>query len=122
MNDYDLLGLMDTHKAMKQQGIQGVPDDFFEFLTGIEPVETNDERDVQIGQGTRGYEEGIRDVEQRDKTADYVTNKLGLGESRTGLKHLDQFIPGSTRPYPEHREAMEHKKRLDTRREIGYDK
>ncbi len=38
MNDYELLGLMDTHKAMKNQGVD-VPDSFPEFLAGVTPIE-----------------------------------------------------------------------------------
>jgi len=123
MNDYDLLGLMDTWNAMKANGIKGLPSTFLEALTGIKPID--DGQDVQphqIRQGNTTYEQAIDDVETRDKTADHVTNQLGLGESRTGLTHLDQFIPYSHKPWPQHQEAMDHKDRLDTRREIGYDK
>ena len=37
MNDYELLGLMDTHKALKQQQIQ-VPETFAEFITNLTPI------------------------------------------------------------------------------------
>lgn len=38
MSDYEILGLMDTFKAIRGAGIQGVPDTFTEFLAGIQPV------------------------------------------------------------------------------------
>jgi len=122
MNDYDLLGLMDTHKQMKAQGID-VPDTFAEFLTGIQPIDDGEGMEVpQIGQGDSNYDEAIGDVKMREKTADFVTNKLGIGESRTGLgPALDQFIPGSLKPLPAHQEAFEQGKRLKVREEIGYD-
>ena len=121
MNDYDLLGLMDTHKQMKAQGID-VPNTFAEFLTGVQPIDDGENMVVpQIGQGSGSYEEAINDVKVRAKTADFVTNQLGVGESRTGLSHLDQFIPGSKKPTQSHQEAADHGKRLQTRQEIGYD-
>jgi len=123
MNDYDLLGLMDTHKQMKAQGID-VPDTFTEFLTGIQPVDDGEGMEVpQMGQGDSSYEEAIGDVKRREQTADYVTNQLGVGQAREGISDkLTQFIPGSRKPAPAHAEAMEHGERLRTRQEIGYDK
>ena len=121
MNDYDLLGLMDTHKQMKAQGID-VPSTFAEFLTGIQPIDDGENIEVpQIGQGSGSYEGAIEDVKAREKTADFVTNQLGIGESRTGLTHLDKFIPWSKKPTKSHQEAIDHGRRLKTRQEIGYD-
>lgn len=121
MNDYDLLGLMDTHKQMKAQGID-VPDTFAEFLTGVQPIDDGENIEVpQIGQGSGSYEEGIKEVQQREQTADYVTNQLGVGESTIGSDTLTNFIPGTRRPHPSHEEAFEHGKRLRTRQELGYD-
>ena len=121
MNDYDLLGLMDTHKQMKAQGID-VPNTFAEFLTGIQPIDDGENMVMpQIGQGSGSYEEAVEDVKVRAKTADFVTNQLGVGESRTGLSHLDQFIPWSKKPSQAHQEATEQGKRLKVREEIGYD-
>lgn len=42
MNDYEILALMDTHKVMKQQGID-VPDVFTEFLSGVVPMDIEPE-------------------------------------------------------------------------------
>ena len=121
MNDYDLIGLMDTYNAAKKQGLD-VPNSFTEFLTGITPIDDGVNIETpQITQGNSSYEEGIADVETRAKTADHVTNKLGVGTSRIGSKQLGQFIPGDNQPLPNHQEAFDHGKRLKTRREIGYD-
>ena len=38
MTDYDLLGLMDTHKALKKEGIE-VPDTFAEFLQNVRVID-----------------------------------------------------------------------------------
>ena len=114
--------MMDTYNAMKRDKVQGTPATLTEFLTGIQPVDDGSAPTPQITQGDTTYSDAIKDVEQRDKTADLVTNQLGQGESRTGFEKLDNFIPFSRKPYPHHQEAMEHKDRLDTRREIGYDK
>lgn len=47
MSDFDILGLMDTHKALKKQGID-VPDIFAQFLTGIRPIgNTSTDQQVQ---------------------------------------------------------------------------
>ena len=121
MNDYDLLGLMDTHKQMKAQGID-VPATFAEFLTGIQPIDDGENIEVpQIGQGSSSYEEAIGEVKQREQTADYVTNQLGVGESTIGSDVLTNFIPGTRRPHPAHKEALDHGKRLRIRQELGYD-
>ena len=122
MEDYDLLALMDTWKAMKASGIKGLPTSFTEALTGIKPIDQGPISIPQITQGNTTYEEGIGEVERRDKEANYITNELGIGESRTGLKHMSRFLPGDRKPRQAHQEAMDHKKRLDVRRELGYDK
>ena len=41
MTDYDLLGLYDTHKAMKSEGVDGVPSSFPEFLAGLHNTNNN---------------------------------------------------------------------------------
>ena len=62
MNDYDLLGLMDTYNAMKKQGLD-VPNSFTEFLTGITPIDDGSNIETpQITQGTSSYEEAIGEV------------------------------------------------------------
>jgi len=123
MNSYDLLGLIDTYNAMVRDKVPNTPSTVAEFLTGITPIDDGADKQIpQLGQGTTTYDDGIGDVEIRDKTADYVTNHLGLGQSHTGSAQLDQFIPLPKKPYPAHKEAMEHKDRLDVRRKIGYDK
>ena len=38
MTEYEILGLMDTHKAMKLQQIE-VPDTFSEFITNLTPID-----------------------------------------------------------------------------------
>lgn len=38
MTEYELLGLMDTHKAMKLQQIE-VPNTFSEFITNLTPID-----------------------------------------------------------------------------------
>ncbi len=40
MNDYELLGLIDTHKALVKEGV-GVPAQFSEFLQGLRTTNTN---------------------------------------------------------------------------------
>lgn len=40
MNDYEILSLMDTHKAAKAQGLD-VPITFAEFLKGVQPLGQN---------------------------------------------------------------------------------
>ncbi len=122
MNDYDLLGLMDTWNAMKASGIKGLPSSFLEALTGIKPVGNEPTTIPQITQGKQTYSEATKEIDRRAKEADHVFNELGVGDSRTGLSHLDQFIPFSRKPKPHHQEAMDHKERLDARREMGYDK
>ena len=116
MNDYDLLGLMDTHKQMKAQGIN-VPSTFAEFLTGIQPVDDGENMVVpQIGQGSGSYEEAVDDVKGRAETADLVTHQLGQGADNVpGLSIFGKQPKGA------HKEATEHGKRLKTRQEIGYD-
>ena len=130
MNDYDLLGLMDTYNAAKKQGLD-VPNSFTEFLTGITPLDDGSNIETpQITQGNSSYEEGIANVEMRAKTADYVTNQLGVGDpiiqapgnTIKGSKGIEQFIPFNTKPTKANQEAFDHDKRLKTRREIGYDK
>ena len=37
MNDYDILGLMNTYSTMRREGID-VPDTFTEFLAGVRPI------------------------------------------------------------------------------------
>ena len=121
MNDYDLLGLMDTYNAMKKQGLD-VPNSFTEFLTGITPIDDGSNIETpQITQGTSSYGEAIGEVKQREQTADYVTNQLGVGQSTIGSDTLTNFIPGTRKPHPSHQEAFEHGKRLRTRQELGYD-
>lgn len=129
MNDYDLLGLMDTHKQMKAQGID-VPDTFAEFLTGIQPINDGESVEVpQVGQGSSSYEEAINDVKQRERTADVLTNELGVGDpiiqipgkTHKGSQGIEQFIPFNTKPTAENQEAFEHGKRLRVRQELGYD-
>ena len=123
MNDYDLLGLMDTYNAMKRDKVQGTPATLTEFLTGITPI--NDGANLptqQLSQGNTTYEQGLETVDQRTKTADFVTNQLGVGDSRSGLNHLSKFIPGDRKPKPNHQQAFDEGERLQTRREIGYDK
>jgi hypothetical protein len=123
MNSYDLLGLMDTYNTMVRENVPNTPSTLTEFLTGITPIDDGqDIQTPQLGQGNTTYEQGIDDVEARDKTADLVTNRLGVGQSHTGSAQLDQFIPLPKRPHPQHAEAMEHKDRLDVRRKVGYDK
>ena len=121
MNDYDLLGLMDTHKQMKAQGMN-VPDTFAEFLTGIQPLDTGEDIITpQITQGNTTYNQAVDEVQQREKDAKYITNELGVGTSRSGLEKIGNFIPGDRQPLPNQAEAMEHGKRLRTRQELGYD-
>lgn len=68
MNDYDLLGLMDTHKAMKAQGID-IPDNFQEFITHIQPI---DEREVaQSYTGLDGGEDPITRLVRQQKRAEF---------------------------------------------------
>jgi len=129
MNDYDLLGLMDTYNTMKKQGID-VPNSFTEFLTGITPIDdgTNIET-PQITQGNSSYEEAINEVQRRERTADVLTNQLGVGDpiiqipgkTHKGSKGIEQFIPFNTKPTKANQEAFEHGKRLRTRQELGYD-
>ena len=120
MNDYDLLGLMDTWKAMKASNVQGLPTSFAEALTGLTPVDTGDITIPQITQGNTTQEGAEKEIERRDRQAKYVTNDLGVGTSRLGSDQLGQFIPGDRQPLPTNKEAMDHKKRLDVRREIGF--
>ena len=123
MNSYDLLGLIDTYNAMKRDKVQGTPATIAEFLTGIQPVDDgSDLQTPQLKQGNTTYEQGIQEVERRDKEARYVTNELGVGRSRIGSKQLGQFIPGDNMPSPNHQHVMDQKQRLDDRRELGYDK
>ncbi len=42
-NQYDLLGLMDTYKAMKNEGVDGVPSSFPEFLAGLRKTNNNND-------------------------------------------------------------------------------
>ena len=130
MNDYDLLGLMDTYNAAKKQGLD-VPNSFTEFLTGITPIDDGSNIETpQITQGNSNYEEAINDVKQRERTADVLTNQLGVGEpiikipgkTHKGSQGIEQFIPFNTKPTEENQEAFEHGKRLRTRQELGYDK
>ena len=114
---------MDTYNTMKKEGVPNTPSTLAEFLTGLTPID--DGRDIQtpqIGQGSTTYDQGISDVEARDRTANIVTNELNLGQSQTGSPALDKFSPFPKKPFAQHAEAMEHKDRLDVRREIGYDK
>lgn len=122
MNDYDLLALMDTYNAAKKEGLP-VPSTLAEFLTGLTPLDDgSDTQPHQLQQGTTTYEQGLETVDHRAKTADFVTNKLGVGDSRSGLNHLSRFIPGDRKPKPNHQQAFDEGDRLNTRREIGYDK
>lgn len=129
MNDYDLLGLMDTYNAMKKQGID-VPNSFTEFLTGITPIDDGSNIETpQITQGNSSYEEAINDVQQRERTADVLTNQLGVGDpiikvsgkTIKGSSGIEQYIPFNKRPTAENQEAFDHGKRLRTRQELGYD-
>ena len=129
MNDYDLLGLMDTHKQMKAQGID-VPATFAEFLTGIQPIDDGESMVVpQIGQGSSSYEQAINEVKQREQTADMLTNQLGVGDpiikvpgkTIKGSAGIEQYIPFNKNPTKANQEALEHGKRLRTRQELGYD-
>jgi hypothetical protein len=120
MNEYDLLGLMDTHRAMKKQGLD-VPASFLEFMTGIQPVEDVEPVSHQLHQGNTTYDSAINEVEQRNQTAQTVSNDLGLGESTIGSDKLSNWIPGTRRPYAQHQQAIDEGKRLQDRRELGYD-
>lgn len=129
MNDYDLLGLMDTYKAMKKQGLD-VPNSFTEFLTGITPIDDGSNIETpQITQGNSSYEEAISDVQQREQTADVLTNQLGVGDpiikvsgkTIKGSQGIEQYIPFNKKPTQENQEALDHGKRLRTRQELGYD-
>ena len=127
MNDYDLLGLMDTYNAMKKQGID-VPNSFTEFLTGITPIDDGSNIETpQITQGNSSYKEAIKGVKQRERTADMLTNQLGVGDpiikvpgkTIKGSEGIEKFIP--KKPTKANQEALEHGKRLRTRQELGYD-
>ena len=122
MNNYDLLGLMDTYNAMKRDKVPGTPATLTEFLTGIQPIDDGTAPLPQIEQGNTTYEQGIAEVEKRDRDARYITNDLGIGTSRIGSEQLGQFIPGDRQPLPTHQHVMDQKSRLDTRRKVGYDK
>lgn len=41
MNQYDTLSLMDTYKALKNEGVD-VPNTFQDFLAGVRPINSND--------------------------------------------------------------------------------
>lgn len=121
MNDYDLLGLMDTHRAMKAQGLD-VPDSFLEFMTGIQSLDTGENIITpQITQGDTTYDQAIDEVQRREKDAKFITNELGVGTSRSGLEKMGRFIPGDRQPLPGQAEAIKHGERLRTRQELGYD-
>lgn len=116
MNDYDLLGLMDTWKAMKASGIKGLPTSFAEALTGLTPVDTGPITIPQITQGNTTEEQAKEDVRQLGYTARDVTNNRGGGELRVPL--LGEL--GGRRPTGQHKVAAEQEKRLKTREELGF--
>ena len=115
MNQYDLLTQMSIYKQLKQTNAD-LPSTFVEYLSGLKPV-GDDIVIPAITSGDQSYEEAIGDVEQRGRNADFVTNELGMGEHR---------VPGvgilGMNPTGAHKEAADHRERLDVRREIGYDK
>ncbi len=116
MNDYDLLGLMDTWNAMKASGIKGLPSSFLEALTGIKPVGNEPITIPQITQGSGGYDEGIKDVDQS------ATNARAALEHGHGKDRVNKFPIFGREATGEHKVNLEQEKRLNTRREIGYDK
>ncbi len=38
MNDYDLLGLIDTYNAMKRDKVPNTPASLMDFLSGLSPI------------------------------------------------------------------------------------
>jgi len=116
MNDYDLLGLMDTWNAMKASGIKGLPSSFLEALTGIKPVGNEPITIPQIRQGNTTEQQGKEEVRALGHTARDVTNNRGGGELRVPL--LGEL--GGRRPTGQHKMAYEQEKRLKTREEIGF--
>ena len=48
MNDYELLGLMDTFKELQRHEIQGVPNTLEEFLRGLQPINNRDNKDGTV--------------------------------------------------------------------------
>ncbi len=118
MNDYDLLGLIDTYNAMKRDKVPNTPASLMEFLSGLSPI--SDDEIPQIKQGTGSYEQGIRDVEARAKTSNFVTNELRIGK---GTDHpLSKFDPRPVKPLDSHKSSIKAGERLNVRRELGYDK
>ncbi len=118
MNDYDLLGLIDTYNAMKRAKVPNTPADIYEFLSGLSPI--SDDEIPQIKQGKGSYEQGIKDVEDRSKTANFVTNELRIGKDSD--HPLQKFNPFPPKPHDQHDQAIKAGERLNVRREIGYDK
>jgi len=45
MSDFDILSLMDTHKALKKEGVEGIPASFSEFLKQTQPLNLPPETD-----------------------------------------------------------------------------
>ncbi len=118
MNDYDLLGLIDTYNAMKRDKVPNTPASLMDFLSGLSPI--SDDEIPQIKQGKGSYEQGIKDVEDRSKTANFVTNELRIGKDSD--HPLQKFNPFPPKPNDQHGQAIKQGERLDVRRELGYDK
>jgi hypothetical protein len=116
MNDYDLLSLMDTWKAMKASDIQGLPSSFLEALTGIEPVGNEPISIPQVTQGDTNYEQGIAEVKQGEYQGKDATYKRGAGK-----ENVPGFPIFGMQPTGQHKANIEQGKRLRTREEIGYD-
>lgn len=45
LNDYDILSLMDTHKELKKEGVEGIPASFSAFLKHTQPLNLPPETD-----------------------------------------------------------------------------
>jgi hypothetical protein len=116
MNNYDLLGLMDTFKAMKAAGIPNLPSSYLEALTGIEPIGNEPITIPQITQGDTTYDQAKQEVRRSEHQGKDATHNRGVGK-----ENVPGFPIFGLQPTGQHKVNIEQGKRLRTREEIGYD-
>ena len=115
MNDYDLLGLMDTYKAARKQGLD-VPNSFTEFLTGIQPLDQGPITIPTITQGETTYDQAISHIKQGEHQGKDATYNRGRGK-----ENIPGFPIFGRQPTGQHKANIEQGKSLRTREELGYD-
>jgi len=76
MNDYEILSLMDTHKIMKQQGLD-VPDVFVDFLSGVVPLD-----EPELGDATPD----VNELLDEEDLANAITSAVGTEEESPSLE------------------------------------